>query len=137
MIPCYVRLCRDGVFLCSTMYLFSRAPGLAQQSNMLPFIYCITFGGFSLVNTTAYHLGKCSLHLLLLKSCMSQHFTLTRLLSERSTTVQHIYQHRTRPYLTNDVKSNLFSLVFATSVTTFGKTCHLGKILKSVNFLEG
>ena len=37
---------------------------------MMPCIWCIIFGGL-VINTTAYHLGKYSLHLVLLKSSIA------------------------------------------------------------------
>ena len=58
-----------------TMELFSRrrwATGLGQQSNnyrIMPFMCYIIFLGFN-INTTAFCLGRYSLHLLLLKSSM-------------------------------------------------------------------
>ena len=66
------------LIILSTMELFSTRrwiPGSAQQSNMygmLPYMCCILFFWF-VTNTTAYHLGLHSLHLL--KSSLFQPFS--------------------------------------------------------------
>ena len=58
---------------CSLVEGHHRATGSAQQSNLYVMFSCIVF--WFVINTTAYYLGWCGLHLLLLKSFLADHLT--------------------------------------------------------------